>query len=199
MKRFEVIYLTGPPAAGKTRLITRLGKQFSNLKIFSYSQLLAQHIKSHRNQLVSQKGLRKKSERLVTVDDIATVDTLLVKAVTRARKSSHVIVDSHPVTKEDYGFRVTAFSVQLLRDLKPTRVCMLFASAKAVMKRIKAAPDGRPKISQFEADFHCNTQAAVAVSYGVLAGVPVYFYDSSVNVDSAFDAISGRIHLSGRR
>ena len=42
-------------------------------------------------------------------------------------------------------------------------------------------------------DFHCFSQATVAITYGIQLGVPVYCYDSSRNTEGAFEEISKRL------
>jgi adenylate kinase len=189
----EVIYITGPPAAGKTTLVENLHAAFPDLEIFIYSKLLSEHIGKRDRTKFSQKRLREQSGTVVTPEDIEQVDHYLIKSVQRVRKFHHVLIDSHPVTKEGFGFRVTAFSVPLLKALRPTRICMLFTDAQTVIKRIQAHPKGRPKISKFEADFHCFSQASVAITYGIQLGVPVYFYNSSKGTEEAFYEIAKKL------
>ncbi len=186
MSEHEVIYITGPPASGKTTLIKRLGVAFPLVRIFVYSELLSEYITKRDRLRFSQKKLREVSAGKITPGDIWAVDQDLISEVRRARRSQHVLIDSHPVTKEHFGFRVTPFSVALLRDLAPSRICMLYADAGTVIKRIRKHPKGRPLISTFEADFHCLTQASLAIIYGVELGVPIFFYDSSKGVGKAF-------------
>lgn len=193
MSSHEVIYLTGPPATGKTTLVTRLTKAFPSVRAFIYSQLLSEHITRQGGRPFSQESLRRKSGHAVSPEDILAVDRYLIREVAKARRTQHILVDSHPVTKEGYGFRVTAFSIPFLRSLRPSRICMLFTSSKSVIRRIKRDPKGRPAITPFEADFHCFAQMSVAVAYGIQLGLPIYFYDTSADVETAFKEIAKRI------
>lgn len=185
MKKHQVIYITGHPAAGKTTLLERLARRRLNVRGFVYSKLLADYVSKKSGARLTQIALRSKSASVVTPEDIQIVDNNLIKSVRVARKKHHVLIDSHAVTKEKYGYRVTAFSVPVLRALNPTKICVLFTDSDTVIKRIKTDAKGRPQISNFEADFHCFTQAALAVVYGVQVGVPVYFFDNSGKHDEA--------------
>lgn len=190
MHNGEVIYITGPPATGKTTLVNQIGAAFPSVRIFQYSELLRQHIVAKDQKSLSHKRLRQSSAGVVTPADICAVDKYLLEKVTLSRRTQHVLIDSHPVTKEHFGFRVTPFSYDLLRKLKFTRICMLYADSKTVIQRIKKHPEGRLKITPSDADFHNYTQAALAINYGITLGIPVYFYDSSENVKEAFDRLS---------
>ncbi|HMJ89621.1 MAG TPA: hypothetical protein VK530_07375, partial [Candidatus Acidoferrum sp.] len=85
---------------------------------------------------------------------------------------------SHPVTREGYGYRITPFSLEKLRQLAPTHVCLLYSDAETIRNRITANAQGRPKPTPFEADFHLYLQSQVAVVYGIDLGVPVYALDN---------------------
>jgi adenylate kinase len=189
MNGYEVIYLTGHPASGKTTLVKRLTKSFPMVHGFVYSELLASHLSKRSVKALSQAKLRKRSANIVAPEDIKFVDDYLINEVRKSRRNRHVLIDSHAVTKEDYGFRVTAFSLPMLKALNPTKIYVLFTDSTTVINRIKTNPKGRPNISKFEADFHCFTQAALAVVYGVQLGIPVYFYDNFGQNDHAFGKI----------
>src|SRR5579862_8625407 len=126
MPKFEVIYVTGAPASGKTTFVRELQHLKPSIKVFHYSELLADYLSKRYRRGISHTKLRKTSAFTIATEDIEEVDKLLIKEVTKTRKFRHVLVDSHPVTKEKYGFRITAFSLPFLRALNPTRVCILY-------------------------------------------------------------------------
>ncbi|MCK9392175.1 MAG: ATP-binding protein [Syntrophales bacterium] len=189
---YKVIYLTGPPAVGKTTLVKRLQKACAELDIFVYSELLTQHLERTKKTNLSQKKLRMNSAHIVMPEDIEKVDQFLIDETNRLRSTRHIIIDSHPVTKEDYGFRITAFSIPLLLALKPTVICMLYADAGEIIKRIAKHPKGRPIANVYETSLHCSMQANVATIYGIQLGAPIYFFNAStaVDIDVAFNKIA---------
>jgi adenylate kinase len=63
--------------------------------------------------------MHQQSSSLITPEDIAAVDQKLLSFVQERRGRINVIIDSHPVTKENYGFRVTTFSLDQLKALAP--------------------------------------------------------------------------------
>jgi adenylate kinase len=175
---FEVMYLTGPPAAGKSSVSRALQEMIRPLAVFEYGQRLTEYLARERSGL-TQDAIRERSAQVVTPDDVAAVDRELIEFVATERSRSHVLIDSHAVTKEQYGFRITAYSLEDIRRLAPTMVCMLYTAPDVTMARIEAAPAGRPMITEFEAQFHTELQAAVAATYAVGLGVPMYLIDSS--------------------
>ncbi len=102
-----------------------------------------------------------------------------------ARQRTNVLIDSHAVTKESYGYRVTPFSFDKLRLLNPTMICMLYAESAEIERRIKAESGGRPEVSNFQADFHIFLQAQVALAYSLELDLPLYVFDSTSSTDQA--------------
>ena len=190
---YQVIYLTGPPATGKTTLVEMLEAKLQPLLSFTYSKVLAQHVSDRDAQVTSQDLLREKSAQIIRPEDIEAVDQRLLKFVRENRSQSHIIIDSHAVTKENFGYRVTPFSLSLVLELRPTRIFMLYAKASVIQDRIAEVPAGRPRVTTFEADFHAHLQATVALTYGINLGIPVYFLDSSSTPQELSDLLIGKL------
>lgn len=195
MGTFHVAYVTGAPAAGKTTLVTSLPSSVQPLKVYSYSALLTERIKAREQRQLVQDDIRRHSAGLITPEDVAALDNELVATVRTEREHSHVIIDSHPVTKETYGFRVTPFSVKQVEALRPTLVFVLYAPSEVIIHRIKADSGGRPIPTMFDATFHTDLQASVALIYGVNLGIPVYFLDSDKPREELVAEVARRMSL----
>lgn len=195
MKRepYQVIYLTGPPATGKSTLAATLEAKLQPLVSFTYSKVLAQYVGERDAQVTSQDALREKSAQIIGPEDVEAVDEQLLTFVQENRSKAHIIIDSHAVTKESYGFRVTPFSLAIVMELRPTRIFMLYEEAAVVQSRIAASPAGRPQISDFASDFHTNLQATVALTYGINLGIPVYLLDSSASPEELSEMVIKRL------
>jgi adenylate kinase len=190
---FQVIYLTGPPATGKSSLTAALKQRVQLLEIFTYSQELAEFVNRKQSVSLTQDNLREQSAKVISPEDVERVDELLIDFVQTKRKESNIIIDSHAVTKESYGFRVTPFSIQKLSLLSPTMIFMLYTEPSVVRDRIERNSQGRPLISEFEASFHCELQADVALIYGISLGIPVYFLNSEAPIDDLVEQIYKRL------
>jgi adenylate kinase len=175
---YEVVYLTGAPAAGKSTVSRALQELVSPLAVFEYGQRLTLYL-GDRDQRLTQDQIREKSARVVRPEDVQAVDRELRLFVEEERQRSHVLIDSHAVTKESYGFRITAFHIDEVRRLSPTRICMLYTPPEIALQRIRTDAAGRPTITAWEAQFHTDLQASVAATYAVGTGVPMYLIDSS--------------------
>jgi adenylate kinase len=200
--QFHVVYLTGPPATGKSTLVSLLMQSVQPLEEFTYSKMLAEYIAQRQIGPLEENQLRKQSAQLITPGDVNAVDQQLIELVSVKRHESHIIIDSHPVTKERYGYRVTAFSVEMLKAVRPTMICMLYTEPSVMIDRMAANNQGHPQISPFEANFHTELQAGVATTYGILLGVPVYLLNSNRPTTELADGIIRQLeakNLAARR
>jgi len=190
---FKVVYLTGAPASGKSSLGEAVVSACSEVFLFSYSKELAQMISKIHGTTYTQENLREQSSHLITPEVIEVVDRHLISFVEGNRSIRHVIIDSHAVTKEHYGFRVTPFSSSLLGQLAPDLLVSLYTKAETTINRISADPKGRPIPTSFEADAHTFFQASVAVSYSIQLGKPLYFLDSDSSLENLVDWFKRRL------
>ena len=180
---YRLIYLTGAPAAGKSSITRALHRFVSPLEIFEYGERLTRYVSARQDQKLTQESIRTSSAAVVSPEDIQAVDKLLLAFVADARGKAHVVIDSHAVTRERYGFRVTPYSLEDFALLSPDAICVLFTPPEVAVERIDRSPAGRPRVTLWESGFHTGLQASVAATYGMSVGIPIYLIDSSPPID----------------
>lgn len=183
----RVIYLTGAPATGKSTLCSALKDRIPSLVVLSYSSMLRAHIQSKTGVTLDAEGIRRESASVVTREDVESVDELLIREVMDKRSAHDVIVDSHPVTKESFGFRVTPFTNEGLLAFAPDAIACLYAAPEVLHQRIAANPQGRPIPSLFELAMHVHTQCAVAAQYSIVAGKSCYLFDTAEPLEAVVE------------
>lgn len=190
----KVIYLTGAPATGKSTFSRNLARLMPELKVFAYSEELRKLLQRKSGGIaMTEDDIRRQSAHAVTTQDVELLDNELVEMVKRERAHRSILIDSHPVTKEQYGFRVTGFDAPTIQRLNPDVLVCLYASAEVTRARIQADAMGRPLISEFESDMHTHLQAAIVTQYGVITGKAVYFCDSSAAQQELTEAVLKRL------
>lgn len=192
MGNFDVVYLTGAPAAGKSSAARALKQRIQKLEVWEFGDRLRQYL-ARRLPSVSQEVLRRESGGLITPDDVAAVDRWLIDWVHETRDTSHIVIDSHPVTKERYGFRVTPYCLADFARLAPTKIWVMYCSPEVTLQRIGSAAAGRPSVTHEEARMHTHLQASVAVTYGSSVGIPVHFFDSDRDPAGLADELAARL------
>lgn len=189
----KVIYLTGAPASGKSSTMRMLRDRVPDLLIWEYGARLTEHIRDRSNQVVTQDDLRARSAGVVTPEDVDDVDLALIAFVAEHRNKQHILIDSHPVTKEAYGYRITPFSLERFGHLAPDEIWVLFASPEETRRRIAADDGGRPMVTEEEARIHTAIQASVASTYGISLGRPVYLFDTAAPRDELVTRLVERL------
>jgi adenylate kinase len=185
---FQVVYLTGAPASGKSSLAKALSLRIQPFELFEYGRRLTEYVAAKTGDDLLQTTLREKSAAVVTPADVSAVDRQLLEFVDSKRTTANIIIDSHAVTKESYGYRVTPFKLEDFALLRPTQIWLLYISPGETIRRIAENSGGRPSVNAWEADFHLKMQASVAITYGMHVGVPVHIIHGNKSAeDLAYD------------
>lgn len=175
----KIIYLTGAPATGKSTLTADLVTRAQQVTVFTYSKELAR-VTSTRVGPVTQNDMREQSAKLITRGDVGVVDAELVQEARRLKQTDdYLVIDSHPVTIESFGFRVTPFTKEMLQQLAPDVIVCLYADADTLALRIKADAAGRPLPPKSELERHVDLQCQIASIYAIETGASLYFLDAS--------------------
>lgn len=189
----KVIYLTGAPASGKSSTTRMLTGRVPGLQVWEYGARLTEHVRRRVDGVASQDDLRTRSAGIVTPADVDEVDDALIAFVDGLRGRQHVLIDSHPVTKEEYGYRITPFSLARLAQLAPDEIWVLYADPEETRRRIAADAGGRPMVTIEEARTHTALQSSVAATYGMSLGRPVYLFDTAVPREELVARLAARL------
>lgn len=184
----KVILLTGAPATGKSTLRRGLTTHFSSLKPFDYGQLLiARKARSSGTELAYSE-LRQRSSEIVQAEDVKSLDEEVISEINRLREKSDVILDSHAVTREKYGFRAVPFSSEQLSRLRFDAVLVLRCDPDETLRRIQHAPDGRRQVTLELAREHQHLQETVALTYSIACGCPFFVIDTTSKNEADVEA-----------
>lgn len=189
----KVIYLTGAPASGKSSTTRMLAERVPGLQVWEYGARLTEHVRTRVDGVASQDELRTRSSGIVTPADVDEVDDALIAFVGEHRERSNVLIDSHAVTKEEYGYRITPFSLARFAQLAPDEIWVLYASPEESRRRIEADGGGRPMVTVEEARTHTLLRSSVAATYGMSLGRPVYLFDTAVERGALVDRLAARL------
>lgn len=170
---YQAIFVTGAPAVGKTTLLKELETRVSPVKVVEFGRLIADRLRV-RGREVGHDELRSQSARIVSPQVVAALDAEIAKEIVDWLAESHVVIASHAVTHEDYGVRVTAFSEKNLAKIPLSAVVVLQAPADVLLARVEADGRGRMWKTLDQARRLQALQTALALTYGVVCGCPVY-------------------------
>ncbi len=190
----KIIYLTGAPATGKSTLTENLRHQLPGAVVFTYSKELLDWVQRRTKLIATQDDLRRESAKMITPGDVQAVDSQLVELANSCRGQRTLVVDSHPVTIEEFGFRVTPFTKERLGALAPDVIVCLYANAETIIERISKNAAGRPMPFRYEIDLHNQLQCQVASIYAIETGASLYYLNASCSPD---DLLSNFMSVTG--
>jgi len=95
------------------------------------------------------------------------------------RDETNILIDSHAVTKESFGFRVTPYSANQVTRIDFDVVIVLVGDPGILSSRIEGNPQGRPAVTEFDAGFQVQLQAAIASFYAITCGRPCFVIDTT--------------------
>lgn len=189
----KVIYLTGAPAAGKSSTTKLLMSRATDILVWEYGSRLTDYCKHKYPGISSQTQIRTQSAQLITSGDIEALDQELLAFVDKNRLENHIIIDSHAVTKEESGYRITPFSLSQFAALSPDEIWVLYASPEETRRRIAENSGGRPLVTEEEARMHTMLQASVAATYSMSIRCPVYLFDTASPRDALVERLAERL------
>lgn len=138
-----VIYLTGAPATGKSTTASELRSRYQELRTFAWGEEARAHVSRRTGRDISLEEFRASPASLLTPEDVRVLDERLIVWTSECRKTAPVLIDTHAVTREVYGFRTTPFSDDQWKRLRVTHMFALYASPRVVQLRLEGDPAGR--------------------------------------------------------
>lgn len=181
----SVLYLTGVAATGKSSVAEGILQELSSLKIIRYSDLISEYLLKKCGTKYTNEELREQSSYIIKPEDIYHIDVSLVDFVKNNSVDQHIIIESHAVTTEEYGYRVTPFSIEVLKKISPDIIIVLYADPNDIFSRIVSNPSGRRNINSTNIAFGQSLQGAIALQYGMTLNCTTYFIDTSNGVEDA--------------
>jgi adenylate kinase len=175
----KVVLITGAAGTGKSTLVRTLLERARPFKRVDYGQLLREHKLRQTGVEISYDELRRDSASVISPQDVAAVDEWLIEQLPSWRTEGNILIDSHPVTKETFGFRITPFSLDQVRRIGFDAILVLVGEPNTLARRIAEDRQGRPNVDAFQAGFQVQLQAAVAAIYAIACGQPCFAIDTT--------------------
>ncbi len=175
----KLVLITGAAGTGKSTLVRTLLERGRPFKRVDYGQLLLEHKLRKTGVEVGYDELRRDSASVISPQDVAEVDEWLIGQLPQWRTEGNIVIDSHPVTKEVFGFRITPYSLDQVRRIGFDAILVLVGEPNTLAQRIAKDPQGRPNVDAFQAAFQVQLQAAVAATYAIICGQPCFAIDTT--------------------
>lgn len=173
-----------------------LEARISPVQVVEFGRLIGARLKAQGRE-ASTDQLRSQSARIVSAQDVAALDTEVVEEIAGWLTENHVLIASHAVTHEEYGVRVTAFSQQNLAKLPLSAIVVLQPPPEVLVARVESNSQGRTWHTSEQAQRLQSLQTALALTYGVVCGCPVYVFDVEMNPNDLADEVLSALQSDG--
>ena len=188
----KVILLTGAPGTGKSTLRQSLESCIPSLQHFDYGELLLRRKEQEGIQL-SYEQLREQSASVITPEDVSNTDEWVAAEIGRLRATCDVIIDSHALTREDYGFRAIPYTVHQLNEIQFDAIIALRCDPEILITRVAADPKGRRGLTVELAREIQVLQEALGLHYAVASGCTAFVIDASERTAAEVRALAVRL------
>lgn len=173
----RLLYLTGAPASGKSTITNAISQIEPSIQIIRYSDEIKNfYTESKRGQFTTQQ-LRVESSKIISYSDISNIDQYILKKI-QTSAADYIVLESHAITSESYGFRATPFSVQMLEMIAPKLIVCLYSETDLIFERIKDNPQGRLLQSAENIQVGQLLQMSLALQYGILSNAEIHFINT---------------------
>lgn len=169
----KLVLVYGPPASGKTTLVKELTEAAHPLEAISFGELLLRRVAKVKPG-VTYDEMRRSPSTLATPATVARARKDLLVVARNMRSRSNVLLDSHAVALDSYGFRITPNSAAFLSVLAPDAIFVLHTEPTVIIDRILADSAGRQTPTLSQVIQHQALQDAVAIGYSITVGCPVF-------------------------
>lgn len=188
----KVILLTGAPGTGKSTLRRALGSCITDLQHIDYGELLLRR-KEQEGIVLRYEELREQSASVISSKDVSETDEWVATEIARLSMKCDVIIDSHALTREDYGFRAIPYSARQLDAIKFDAIIALRCDPEILITRVAADSGGRRGLTIELAREIQILQEALGLDYAVASGCTAFVIDTSERTAEEVRAVAIRI------
>ena len=173
----KLLYLTGVPASGKSTITNAISHIEPSIQIIRYSDEIRRFYAQSKREHFTTSQLRAASSKIISHSDISNIDQYVLEKI-QSSSANYIVLESHALTAESYGFRATPFSIQMLKLIAPNLIVCLYSETDLIFERIKDNPQGRLLQSAEDIQVGQLLQMSLALQYGILTNAETHFVNT---------------------
>jgi len=172
----KFILLTGAPGVGKSTITRSIETRISPMTRIGFGDLIFE-VKKQLGTIENYEQLRATPDKSIPINYVSLAAEVLLNRVTLLRHATNIILDSHAVVNDYFGFRIVP-EINDFERVKIDAVIVVHAPFEIVEQRVIREPKGRNPISKHSFEKHQTMQDAVAIHFSLLAKCPMYVVET---------------------
>lgn len=175
------VLMTGVPGSGKSTIAHSLETSITPIVRIGFGELIHE-IKQQHGVNEDYEKLRATPVKSIPINYVSLAEELLLTRVNSLRFETNILLDSHAVVNDHFGFRI-APEISDFRRVDLNAVIVIHAPFNLVEQRIRTEPKGRNLVSKQIFDQHQALQDTVAIGFSLAAKCPLFVVETNNSLD----------------
>lgn len=167
------------------------------VETISFGQLLHLAVERRLATRINYAKFRAAAASLVTPSDFEEASIELTNNTTASDPNRWLIVDSHAVAREQFGWQANPDTPGTLQQYAYDVIILLDAPSRVVLKRIRKTPNGRLVKTERDVAILAALQQGIATYYSGTIGCPLWVIDAQPSINSVVGVVETVLGLRG--
>ena len=185
----KFVLMTGVPGVGKTTIARNIETRIRPIVRIGFGELIFE-VKQQQGTTENYGQLKATPDKLIPINYVSLAEEVLLNRVAEFRYTTNILLDSHAVVNDYFGFRIVP-EINDFERAKIDAIIVIHAPFEIVNQRVIREPKGRNPISKQTFEKHQAMQDAVAIHFSLMARCPMYVVETDDDLNKSVHVLIG--------